>query len=458
MQKILNQLWKLNPGELASILTMGCVILSNSVAQKIAEISAISGFVSDVGVDSFLILLIGSSAISIIATALQSFLIDRFDRLTLLCNTSLVMAVAFFLLRILLFLQAPNWLSYSFFYLLCEQQFTFFPLFFWLLANDLFSITQTKRIFPLLSAWSFAGDLIGIGIATVCPLILLQMNNGMHGLTTNIKPDEEASTISIVIYIFIYLLLRSRLTKNKFCKTEQRSEKLHKTISEGWSFVRQVPSFRYLALSILMFAVCEVIVEFNFYIDSTNTFTEPDRYQTFLGIFILARLLIYFVVQGFLTRWIMVSIGLKRVFLIQPFSSIVGVVLLLLMPGLTSSTVGVLLQKVPHYSVAETARKALQNFVPEERRGRVSLFLDSYLMAGGTMLSALATYLIVKFGVRYATLEQSIRFSLLLAFITSVIAIWSVLKLRSVYDISLLNWRLKRRQRCRNLLNKLDRP
>lgn len=457
MQKFLQQLWGLKPEELKAFLAMGCIILSNSVAQKIAEISAISGFVSDVGVDSFLILLIGSSAISIITTAIQSFLIDRFDRLTLLCNTALIMGAAFFVLRILLFLQAPSWLSYSFFYLLCEQQFTFFPLFFWLLANDLFSINQTKRIFPLLSAWSFAGDLIGIGIATIFPLILLTISAGTDSLSTDIKSGKEASTINIAIYIFIYLLLRSRFNKIKFRRSEQSSESLSETVSEGWSFIRQVPLFRYLALSILMFAICEVIVEFNFYIHSTNTFKDSESYQAFLGIFVLARLLIYFVIQGFFTQRVMVSIGLKNIFLIQPFSSMVGVLLLFVMPGLAGSTAGVLLQKVPHYSVAETGRKALQNFVPEERRGRVSLFLDSYLMAGGTMLSAFVTYLIVKFGAKYITLEQAIQLALIFALITSALAVWSVLKLRLGYEVSLLNWRLKRRQRCHNLLDKLER-
>ena len=327
---------------------MGCVIFGNSIAQKIAEISAISGFVNDVGVNSFLILLIGSSAISIITTAFQSFLIDRFDRLTLLRNTALVMGAAFLFLRILLILQVPNWLSYSFFYLLCEQQFTFFPLFFWLLANDLFSVTQTKRIFPLLSAWGFSGDLMGIGVATLFPLIILKINAEIPNLPISIKPSEEASTINILIYVLIYFLLRSPLKRNKVYRTNQTFENLYTMASEGWSFVRQVPSFCYLGMSVLAFAICEVIIEFKFYLDSTHTFTDSERYQAFLGIFVLARLLIYVVVQGFLTRQIMTSVSLKNIFLIQPFSSILGVSLLLVAPGLAGSTVGVLLQKVPH--------------------------------------------------------------------------------------------------------------
>lgn len=456
MKIFLSRLWKLKASELGVILTLGFVILSNSIAQKVAEISSISGFVSNVGVDGFLILLIVSSVISILTTAIQSFLIDRFNRLSLLCNTALVMGAAFLILRILLILKAPGWISYSFFYLLCEQQFTFFPLFFWLLANDLFNVYQTKRIFPLLSAWSFSGDLLGIGIATISPYIFFYINTKFDNSPINVRTDEVAILINIIIYALIYITLRIRLNYIKIREIEYRSINLYKTISEGWNFVKKVPSFRYVTVSIVAFAICEVIVEFSFYVNSTNTFPDSDSYQTFLGIFTLIRLLAYVAIQGFLTQRVIASVGLKNIFLVQPFSGIAGIILMLVTPGLTGSIVGVLLQKVPQYSIAETARKALQGFVPEERRGRVSLLLDSYLIAGGTVLSASITYLIIKFGSRYFTFAQTIQLSLLIALVTAAIAIWSVLKMRSTYEISLLNWRLKRRQRNHSTLDKLD--
>lgn len=456
MKVFLSRLWKLKASELSIILTLGFVILSNSIAQKVAEISSISGFVSNVGVESFLILLIVSSMISIVTTAIQSFLIDRFNRLSLLCNTALIMGAAFIILRILLMLKAPGWLSYSFFYLLCEQQFTFFPLFFWLLANDLFHIYQTKRIFPLLSAWSFTGDLLGIGIATVAPYLFLQIGTKFNILSINAKADETATLINIVIYIFIYIVLRIQLSEVKIREIEYKAINPYKTISEGWNFVKNVPSFRYVAVSIVAFAICEVIVEFSFYVNSTNSFPDSDSYQIFLGIFTLIRLLAYVAIQGFLTQRVIASVGLKNIFLVQPFSGIAGVILMLVTPGLTGSIVGVLLQKVPQYSIAETARKALQGFVPEERRGRVSLLLDSYLIAGGTVLSAAVTYFIVTFGLQYLTFAQAMQLSLLTALGVSIAAIWAVLKMRSTYEISLLNWRLKRRRRTHNTLDKLD--
>ena len=38
----------------------------------------------------------------------------------------------------------------------------------------------------------------------------------------------------------------------------------------------------------------------------------------------------------------------------------------------------------------------------------------------------------------------------------TVVTIWFAFRMRAVYDASLLNWRLKRRQRASGVLDKLD--
>jgi len=40
--------------------------------------------------------------------------------------------------------------------------------------------------------------------------------------------------------------------------------------------------------------------------------------------------------------------------------------------------------------------------------------------------------------------------------LAALFAIWAILKMRSVYESSLFNWRLKRRQRRTSVLDKLD--
>jgi len=93
--------------------------------------------------------------------------------------------------------------------------------------------------------------------------------------------------------------------------------------------------------------------------------------------------------------------------------------------------------------------------VPEERRGRVSAFMDSYLVAGGTIAGCLIAGAVVLAGERFM---PDLYFYIYLAVVVlaSLFALWSVLRMKAVYDSSLLNWRLKRRQRGASVLDNLE--
>ena len=89
----------------------------------------------------------------IAATAGQSLIIDRFNRARLLGWVCLVFAGAYILLRLLFFFDVPEWINYSLLYFLTDQQWLFFPVFFWVLANDIYDPAQAKRLFPLISSF-----------------------------------------------------------------------------------------------------------------------------------------------------------------------------------------------------------------------------------------------------------------------------------------------------------------
>jgi hypothetical protein len=124
-------------------------------------------------------------------------------------------------------------------------------------------------------------------------------------------------------------------------------------------------------------------------------------------------------------------------------------------PGLWGSVAAVTLQKLPQYTVDETARKAFQGLVPEERRGRVSLFMDCYLVAGGAIAAAVLTGVVILAGELLGIANYAYGY-LAIAILGAVVALVAVIKMRSVYDKSLFNWRLKRRQRGKSVLDKLD--
>ncbi|MGK7923706.1 MAG: hypothetical protein AB4290_00380, partial [Spirulina sp.] len=85
---------------------------------------------------------------------------------------------------------------------------------------------------------------------------------------------------------------------------------------------------------------------------------------------------------------------------------------------------------------------------------RVSLIMDSYLFATGTIIGCIVTGAIVWLGIRLQT-PLYFYVYLAIAVFTSLFTLWSIFKMRQFYDVSLLNWRLKRRQRGQSIIDKL---
>jgi len=361
-------------------------------------------------------------------------------------------ALVFVVLRLMFTVQTLGWLNYSLLYLVSEQQWLFYPLIFWVLANDILDMAQTKRLFPLIAGWGSAGKLLGIGIALLSPGLFSRLA---------IKP-EEVLTFNVLIYMLAYLVMLAGLREVKVRQTRQKPETLQETLTEGWAFVREVPSFRYLMLSIMALIVCDTIIEFRFLAVSNQVFSDASSYQTFFSLYRLGLVLASIAVQGFLTNRVIARISLKNTFLILPFTALAGASWMMALPGIISGVGGVVLQKLPAITVDQSARKAFQALVPEERRGRVSMFMDSYLFAGGTIIGCLVTGAIVFVGPLRGFVGPQMGSSryfyvyLAIAVLAALFAIWAVLKMRTVYESSLFNWRLKRRQRRSSVLDKLD--
>lgn len=438
----------LRSGELPLVLVLGFVILGNSLGQKLSEIAAISNFLTGVGAPQFLAVLVVSSAIAILMTGVQSLLVDRFDRITLIRLICLSLGLASVLLRLLFWLGSPSWLNYGLFYLLSEQQLTFFPMMFWILAADIFDFSQSKRLLPQLATWGFVGSLLGIGLAAITPTLFARLN----------LLSEDLLVVNILLYLALGLSLQWGLKRVRLRPSQPKLESMGATLTEGWRFVKEVPVFRYLMLAVVGVVICETVVEYHFYQVSSPALGDAGAYQTFLSLFTLARILGYIAVQSLLTRRVIAAIELKNTFLILPITALFGAVVLVAIPGISGSVMAMALQKLPQYSIDETARKSLQSLVPEERRGRVSLFIDSYLIAAGVMIGAVLVGGIAAAGYGLG-IDQAWRAVYLygpMAAIAALFSLWSILQMRKVYDSSLLNWRLKRRQRGRSVLDNLD--
>jgi MFS family permease len=161
------------------------------------------------------------------------------------------------------------------------------------------------------------------------------------------------------------------------------------------------------------------------------------------------------VIAGSLTSRIIEYINLKNAFLLMPLIALAMIVAMLAIPGLLVITIAFIVSRLFYGTIDETSRKSFQALVPEERRGRVSIFMDSYIIAIGTIIGSVVVGIVVFIGERN-NIENYDLIYITLAGVAAGIAIWAIYKMRGEYDSSLLNWRMKRRQRRSSVLDKLE--
>ncbi|MCW6036430.1 hypothetical protein K4A83_09125 [Spirulina subsalsa FACHB-351] len=445
MKLFLTRLFSLRPNELVLVLPLGLILWSNSLAVQISYIASVSGFLNKVGVNQFLVVSIVTYIIILGVLSLKSLIIDRLSRVNVMGGMTFSFAMVFVLLRLLFVFRFPDWLNYSFFYLLAELQWLFFPLVFWIFANSIFNMAEAKRLFPLIAAWGFLGKLLGIGIATIAPGVFADLG---------VDP-EELILVNVLFYLFSYILVKVFLSSTQsHDQTIYQPESVQDTLTECFNFIKEVRSFRFLTWSILIFSACDILIEFRFYDISDNAFTTLGEYQTFYGLYRLAMTLLSFTIQTFLTGKILTYFNLKDTFLIMPFTMLTSLILLLISPNLVGGVGAILLARLSWDTIDESARKSFQALVPEERRGRVSIFMDGYLLAIGTILGSGVTGIVILLGhvLPFSTFYGYIGIGVLAAFL----GIWSIFQMRVVYENSLLNWRLTRRSKAKSVLDKLN--
>jgi len=436
MEKFVQRVFRMQPREAGLVFVLGFLLFGNSLARQVSGIVAVSGFLDTSSVNSMLLVMGIDYTLVLLVGGLQSLIVDRYNRVKLMAGISLAFALVFIALRVLFAIGSPGWLNYSAMYLIAEQQLVLFPMIFWVLANDIFNFSQAQRLFPIVASWSFVGKLVGIGIAWVTPNLFASLG---------IRP-EEILLFNALIYVVGFLLVIAGLRQVRVRPTVQQAESVKETLTEGWDFMRGVDSFRYLMFAIIALAVADTIIEFRFLVVTDAIFGGGAAYEQFYSLYRLAATLLGFVVQTFVTARLLKRIQVKNIFLIFPLVILLGAGGALASAGLWAAVAAMLSVKLVRETVDDSGRKSIQSLVPEERRGRVSTFLDNYLPASGTILACLVTGAIVGIGL---WLGRDLHLVYLaVAFLCGAFALWAILHMGKVYESSLLNWRLKRRQRA----------
>jgi ATP/ADP translocase len=435
----------MNTSERGLVFLLGFMLLGNALAFEISGVVAVSGFLSEVSATNILWVWLIDMLLIALAAGLYSLVVDHFNRKILIRWLTLTLAVIYLGLRFMFTLDIAPWFNYALLYLVAEQQWFFFPLIFWVLASDVIEIAPSKRLFPIIAAFGFIGKLIGISIAALSPRIMDQMQ----------ASNLDLLYLNAIIYVLVFLTIWIGLRKIKIRKSTHQEESLKEMLTEGRNFVRDVPIFRFLTISIIMMIAIETFIEYRFLEISSERYRDSSDYQTYYSIYRLAFVIAAIVVQSLLTGRLVSRWGLRHTTFVLPIFAAGALGWMLALPGLASGLGGILLNKIPLYSVDESTRKGFQALIPEERRGRVSIFMDSYIYALGAIVGVAMIALAITVGDMQDSVAPYVIY-LGVGLVMAILAIVALLRLRAVYDVSLMNWRLRRRQRSTSLIDNLD--
>ena len=439
------QMLRLLPGELPLLLLFGALMFANSFAMQISYVSSVSGFLKTGGVNGIWLVWLVNAAVFLAIAVAQSFVIDRFQRLPLMRVTLVGFALTFLVLWTMLQVSAPSWLVFGLLYVVAEQQWLVFPVVFWVLANDAMGVSQAKRLFPLLAGWGLMAKFLGLAFAASAPTFMLAWGLDLGHLLL----------LNGALYVAATGLLVALRRRAHFRSITRKPEPPRQALTEGFEFVRSVPSFKYLTLALLALMVCDTVIEFHFLVVTDATFLTTESYQTFYGLYRMVAVALALLLQVFVTNRVLAHMQLKQVLSFQPYVGITVLIALLALPGLASAIGALLLFRLVAETFLQSARSSFQGLVPEERRGRVSLVMESFVVAAGTAAGALFIGAVIVASAAGTRFDPSLVY-LPLALAAAVFAAFACWRMYGVYDASLLNWRLKRRQRSSaSVLDKL---
>ena len=98
-------------------------------------------------------------------------------------------------------------------------------------------------------------------------------------------------------------------------------------LHEGWAFVRQVATYRYLALMTLLIALGWIVFEYQLLVSAEQAYATPAALQAFYGVFKLAIAMLLLVLKGIVAGWLIKRLGFKSIFTLVAGMMVLGLAL-----------------------------------------------------------------------------------------------------------------------------------
>lgn len=256
---------------------------------------------------------------------------------------------------------------------------------FWLMANALFTASESKRIFTVLSAGAILGAIVG---GEVTGLLVEEVGMESENLLWG------AGAV-LIVATGLGRWIRMRERRGGGAQDGEPDEPAPDEAMGAVSVIRDSRHVQLIVGILTLMVVVSTLVDYQFKTVAARAFPTEDGLTGFMGQFYGRISIIALLVQFVLAPWMMRMVGVGGALSILPGMLALGSVGMLVVPGLAT---GVFLrgagQSLKH-SIDKTGRELLFVPVPLHKKKRVKVFIDLFVDQGaqglgGVLLLGLA--------------------------------------------------------------------
>jgi hypothetical protein len=414
-------------------LPIAFALALSSVAGLLTEAVAPAQILAIAGPTALVAIMALSAVCVAIVVIVQFTFVDSQPRLRMLRVIAGIYTVGFAIALAYVALGGHSVVGIGAIWMLGDQQQMLIPVLIWSLAGDVFNTGESRKIFGWIMAWTYAGMIVGLGVATFSPPLFTSESIPLSNLLV-INPIA-----CLVIAVWIPWQMRGMETG----KGTKERERLRPAITTTLEFFREVPIMRALLIASCFTAMAWGFATIGFS-TSAESIIGPDAgtLQTFIGGTTLVILLVGLAYQLLVAPRVAVKMNSATQLLLIPFLSIAAGLVLsagAALGSLALLAIGLVLIDMPTRSIDEPAQQEVLTLVPDQLRARVSFTVQLVRWPLALLIASLLSLAITWLGLLWVLG--------LLSAVAAAIALPWALRLRRDWETGLVNWRLRRRKR-----------
>jgi len=399
----------------------------------VTEVVAAARFVTLLGSSALVIIYILGGAFLIIAALAQMTWIDRMQRDKALIRLTIGYAIVFAIALGLVAYEPTTVWGTGMVWLIADQLNFLLPFIIWAIVNDLFNAGEGRKVYPWVTSWQYGGQLLGLAVATVTPLLFVPLGIPLW-------------TLLIICPIGILLtgiLLPRALRGRVISRGHGRDESLAVSIKSTWEFVGGVKVFFAMFTSSVLVFVAAQTLEASYLTTADRVLGDEAKLQILYGATAVTIFVVCGILQKFVTTRLVERTDIPGALALLPAAAIVAS--LLIVVGIVAGdvlpivVVGILVWWIPRWSFGDVARHAALAVVPDEKRARVSFFVGVAPFALGLIVAGFITWFVAVIG--YPVVAP------IIALLFAVAAIPPARRMMAGWSDALLDPRLRRRKR-----------